>query len=125
MIASIDDVTRWVDLYRTAWESNLPDDIRAVFTEDAVYRSRPHDPEPATGVDAIVEGWLEEQDPPGSTTFQWHPIAVEGDVAVIQCVTGYPAGPKAGTYDNLWVVRLSRDGRASEFTDWWIQRPER
>ena len=25
------DVAAWVDLYRTAWESNLADDIRAVL----------------------------------------------------------------------------------------------
>ena len=123
MIASNDDVSSWVDLYRTAWESNDPDDIRAVFTDSAVYRGRPSEA-PWTGHDAIVAGWLQHADPAGSTTFEWHRVAVEGDVAVIQCVTGYPEGPKGGTYDNLWVVRLERDGRASEFTDWWIPRSE-
>ena len=29
-------VERWMIGYRTAWESNDPDDIRAIFTEDAV-----------------------------------------------------------------------------------------
>lgn len=122
MIASTDDVARWVELYRTAWESNQPDDIRAVFTEDAVYRGTPHDADPWVGHPAIVAGWLENQDPPGSTSFEWHTVAIEGDVAVIQCVTGYPDGPKTGIYDNLWVVLLAPDGRAREFTDWFIER---
>jgi ketosteroid isomerase-like protein len=115
-------VAAWVDLYRTAWESNLADDIRAAFTEDAVYRGSPHDDEPWVGHPAIVAGWLDAQDAPGTTTFEWHPVALEGDVAVIQCVTVYPGGDKGGTYDNLWVIRLAEDGRAREYTDWYIAR---
>ena len=33
-----DRIAAWVDSYRRAWESNDPADIRAVFTEDALYR---------------------------------------------------------------------------------------
>lgn len=116
-----DAVTDWVENYRKAWESNRPEDIRALFTGDAAYYGRPNDP-PWTGHEAIVNGWLENQDAPGSTTFEWHPVAVDGEVAVVQCVTGYPSGPKAGTYDNLWVIRLAPDGRATEFTDWFVGR---
>ena len=115
------DVAAWVDLYRTAWESNLPSDIRAAFTEDAVYRGHPSDAG-WVGHAAIVEGWLGTQDAPGTTTFTWEPVALEGDVAVVRCVTVYPDGPKSGTYDNLWVIRLAGDGRASEYTDWYIAR---
>lgn len=117
-----DAVTAWVEGYRRAWESNRADDIRAIFTENAVYKGTPSDPEPWIGHPAIVAGWLEHQDPPGSTSFQFTPIAVQGDVAVVQCVTTYPEGPKGGVYDNLWVIRLADDGRASEFTDWYIAR---
>ena len=116
-----DAVTTWVEGYRRAWESNQPDDIRAIFTEDASYYGGPHE-EPWVGHPAIVAGWLDHQDPPGSTTFEWHPVAVEGNVAVVQCVSGYGDGPKGGTYDNLWVIRLADDGRATEFTDWYIAR---
>ena len=114
-------VSAWVALYRTAWESNLPDDIRAVFTDDAQYRHNPS-AEPWVGHPAIVANWLDAQDAPGTTSFEWHPVALDGDVAVIQCVTVYPPGDKGGSYDNLWVVRLAPDGRASEYTDWWVAR---
>jgi ketosteroid isomerase-like protein len=121
MTVTPETVSAWVDLYRAAWESNLADDIRAVFTEDAAYRGRPHE-EPAVGHPAIVSLWIDNQDAPGTWSFEWDPVALEGDVAVIQCVTTYPAGDKGGTYDNLWVIRLADDGRAREFTDWWIGR---
>lgn len=114
--------TAWVEAYRRAWESNDPSDIRALFTEDAIYRARPAFA-PWVGHEAIVAGWLEHQDAPGSTTFEAAVLAVDGETAVIRCVTGYPEGPKIGTYDNLWVLRLAGDGRAAEFTDWWIERP--
>jgi ketosteroid isomerase-like protein len=114
-------VQDWMDAYRRAWESNDPDDIRALFESDAVYRGRPGTPA-WTGHDEIVAGWLEHADEPGSTTFAWETLANDGDLAVVRCVTHYPAGPKKGTYDNLWVIAFGPDGRASEFTDWWIPR---
>jgi hypothetical protein len=40
----------------------------------------------------------------------------------VRCVTTYPQGPKKGTYDNMWVIDFAPDGRAAEFTDWWIPR---
>ncbi len=116
-----ESITAWVEAYRRAWESNDPADVRAAFTEDAIYRPRPHE-EPWVGIDAIIAGWLEHQDPPGSTSFEFRVLGVDGQRAFVQCVTGYPDGPKTGVYDNLWVVRLAGDGRAAEFTDWWIER---
>ena len=77
---------------------------------------------PWVGHEAIVAGWLEHADPPGTTSFTWHPVAVDGDVAVLRGVTVYPEGPKGGTYDNLWVLGFAPDGRATSFSDWWIPR---
>ena len=114
-------VQNWMDAYRRAWETNDHDDIRSLFTEDAVYRGRPGTPA-WTGHDEIVEGWLRHADEPGSTTFAWETLARDGDLAVVRCVTTYPDGPKKGTYDNLWVLEFAPDGRAAEFTDWWIPR---
>lgn len=114
-------ISDWVELYRRAWETNDPADIRAVFTDDAVYHMSPS-ATPWVGIEAIIQGWLEHQDDPGSTTFEWQPVATEGHTSVVRCVTGYPEGEKVGTYDNLWVVRIAADGRATEFTDWWIER---
>ena len=114
-------VRTWVEGYRRAWESNLADDIRAIFTEDAQYRDGPSTP-PWVGHAEIVAGWLDQQDPPGTSTFDWSILAIDGDTAVVRGVTGYPSGPKASVYDNLFVLRFAPDGRVSEFTDWFIAR---
>jgi ketosteroid isomerase-like protein len=111
-------VETWVANYRAAWESNDPVQIRALFTDDAVYARVPHDPKAWRGVDAIVEGWLSIQDEPGSTTFEWELLGVAGDLAFVQGASVY----SRVTYDNLWVLRLAPDGRVSEFTEWYMAR---
>jgi SnoaL-like protein len=120
-------VSTWVNGYRKAWQSNTEEDIRALFTEDAVYEFRPNDPKPWAGLDAIVAGWLASPEAPGSTTWEWHPIATEGSIATIQGVTTYLEGVGEGSavptvYDNLWVITLEPDGRASHFTEWYMER---
>lgn len=112
-------VADWVAGYRRAWESNAPEDIRALFTEDATYRTEPY-AEPWLGRERIVAGWLAAKDEPGDTTFEWEPLVVTDEVAVVQATTLYIA---ERTYSNLWVIRFADDGRAREFTEWWMKHP--
>jgi hypothetical protein len=112
----------WFRRYRVAWESNDEGDIRGLFTDDAAYRGKPDDPEPFVGVEAIVAGWLDDADQPGDTEFEWRVLAVDGEIAIARCVTTYLNENPPTTYDNLFVIRLMPDGRATEFTDWWIPR---
>ena len=113
------DVERWMDLYRAAWTSNAPDDVTALFTEDALYNTRPSGAEPWRGHAGIVVGWLEHSDEPGTWSFDWSIIGLDGDTAFVQGETYYEDEPD---YDNLWVVRLADDGRAREFTEWFMVR---
>lgn len=110
----------WMGRYLHAWETNEPDDIRSLFTEDAEYRDGPSTP-PWVGHDAILAGWLGQKDDPGTWSFDYELTAIDRDVAVIRGRTGYPkSAEKSRHYDNLMVVRLDSDGRASSFTDWWV-----
>ncbi|TDE57168.1 nuclear transport factor 2 family protein [Nonomuraea mesophila] len=105
----------WIEGYVRAWNSNDPDDIAALFTENAVYYAEPYS-SPWQGRDAIVSEWLARQDKPGEATFEWHPVCVTDEVSVVQGVTTYPDK----TYSNLWVIRFVPDGRCREFTEWWM-----
>jgi hypothetical protein len=109
----------WVAAYERAWASNEPEDIRALFTEDADYRTEPFAP-PWHGHDAIVWGWLEARDEPGESTFSWAPLVVTDDLAIAQGTTIYTDG---ATYSNLWLLKFAPDGRAEEFTEWWMEQP--
>ncbi|WP_411720879.1 nuclear transport factor 2 family protein [Mycetocola sp.] len=114
----MDDPTTWMQAYERAWESNEPADIRALFTDDASYYTEPWI-EPWRGVDAIVEGWLERKDEPGNHTFEWFTLVATDEVWVIQGTTAYTGGR---TYSNLWAIRPGPDGRAAEFTEWWMDQ---
>jgi len=112
-------ITAWMNGYLKAWDSNEPDDIRALFTDDAEYLTAPFEPA-RVGVEAIVAGWLEDQDQAGDHTFEWHELAHEGDLAFVNGDTTYDSGRR---YANLWVIRFADDGRASSFTEWYMRYP--
>jgi len=119
-MTSLDAVTGWVRGYRRAWESNDPEDIGGLFTDDAAYFTEPW-AKPWLGRDEIVAQWLQRRDEPGDTTFEWHPLIVTEDLAIIEATTVY--GAPARTYSNMWVLRLDNLGQARQFTEWWMKHP--
>jgi len=110
----------WIEGYKRAWASNAPHDIRALFTDDATYLTSPTS-EPRAGIDAIVDGWIEDADQPGDFTFDYEVLSDDGALALVQGVTEYVT-PRSQTYDNLWVIRFAPDGRATEYTEWYMER---
>jgi hypothetical protein len=111
-------VDNWIAGYRTAWESNEPDDIRVLFADDATYLTAPFR-KPWRGVDEIVAGWIEKRDEPGDATFSWFSLGETEDRAFVQGETVYR---DAETYSNLWVIDFDSEGRATAFTEWWMDQ---
>jgi uncharacterized protein (TIGR02246 family) len=120
-MTNLDAVTAWVQGYRRAWESNKPEDIAGLFADDAAYFTEPF-AKPWLGRDEIVAQWLRQRDEPGDTTFEWHPLIVTEDLAMIEATTVYRS--PARTYSNMWVLRLDNQGRARQFTEWWMKHPQ-
>jgi SnoaL-like domain len=110
----------WIAAYRRAWETYREGDIRALFTDDAVYRAHPWE-DGVVGLDAIVAAWLAVRDDARDTTFEVLEVNVDGDRAFIRGVSGYPRFDDV--WENLFVVDLAQDGRARRFTGWDIKRP--
>ncbi len=121
-MTEIESLRAWLDRYVEAWRTYDPETIASLFTDDATYRYNPFD-EPIRGRQAVVDSWLEERDEPGSWRMECEPLAVNGDLAVARCLIEYDATDSApiARYSNIWVLRLTDDGRASEFTEWWMQ----
>jgi hypothetical protein len=111
-------VTAWIDGYRRAWNSNDPDDIDSLFTTDAEYFTAPYR-KPARGRQTIVDQWLMHKDEPGETTFEWRPVVISDETAVVEGTTRYPNQ----TYSNLWLITLDPDGRCRRFVEWWMEQP--
>ncbi len=110
----------WVERYVRAWNSNDPGDIGDLFGADAEYRTEPYG-KPWVGRASIVSNWLARLDDPGDTTFDWHRVVVQGDLAVIEGTTRYRT--EGSVFSNLWLVRLDPDGRCSSFTEYWMEHP--
>jgi hypothetical protein len=112
-------VSRWIDGYVRAWNSNDPEVIGALFNPRAVYRTGPFDA-PWRGRRTIVDRWLARKDTPGTWKFRFDIVASRGDTAVVRGWTRYLSPPRE--FSNLWVIRFDREGRCLEFTEWWVQR---
>jgi ketosteroid isomerase-like protein len=114
-----EQVQRWLDAYVAAWRSYDATAIGELFTDDVSYRYHPYD-EPERGRDAVVAGWLDEPDEPGSWEASYAPLLLEGDRAVATGETRYRDGQ---AFSNLFVLRFDADGRCSEFTEWFMEQP--
>jgi hypothetical protein len=107
---------RWLAGYIRAWESKDPDDVRAIFTDDAEYWFRPDDPEPARGIDAIMAAWLGDE--PADPQHDLRVLIEDDRLAIITGTIAYPGHER---YSNLWEVHLADDGRARRFVEWYMQ----
>ena len=118
------DFEQWLERYRSAWKTDDPQQIGDLFTEDAVYAPRPFG-EPWRGRDEIVEKWIELGDSGTAWQFESEIIAVEGDTGVVRGLTTYAAhdDEPEEVYSNIWVVKLAPDGRATSYTEWWVELP--
>jgi catechol 2,3-dioxygenase-like lactoylglutathione lyase family enzyme len=108
-------VEQWVEGYLTAWRSNSPADIEALFTPEATYFTAPHR-RPWRGHREIVEGWLERAPQQGEWSFRHDILDVIGDTAYVRGWTAY----EDGVIGNLWVIRFAEDRRCWSFTEWWM-----
>jgi hypothetical protein len=118
-------VVDWLNAYVHAWETYSPEAIGALFSEDATYSYHPYD-EPVRGRVAIVASWLKDPAPPGTYEGSYEPIAVDGDVAVVQGRSRY-FKDSARTelikeWDNIFVIHFDEAGLCSSFSEWYVAR---
>lgn len=119
------DFEQWLNAYEAAWKTDDPEQIGALFADDASYTTYPFR-EPKRGRDAIVAWWISQGDSTNEWRFDTERVIVEGDTGVVQGVTTYPASASSpeAVFSNIWVIQLAPDGRASTFAEWWVQRPD-
>lgn len=113
----------WVQRYLRAWASNDPQEIGDLFADDAAYYTAGFMREPWRGREAIVAGWLDRKDEAGTWEFDPEVLGTDGDLAMVRGVTRY-LPPDPSTYENLWLIRLGPDGRATEFVEYWMEHPK-
>ncbi|MFL5733141.1 MAG: nuclear transport factor 2 family protein [Chloroflexia bacterium] len=126
-MATRESVSDWLNRYVDAWKSYDPQAIGDLFSENAEYYYGPYHGEPLRGRDAIVVNWLDNKDAPGTYEASYSPIAVEGDVGVSNGRSTYYNSDRSEMvtqYDNIFVMRFDKDGRCSEFREWFMEKPK-
>lgn len=120
-------VARWLERYVAAWRSYDPQEIGALFTDDAVYRFHPWDEgaDAVRGREAIVASWLEAPDEAGSWAAEYRPYATDGSAAVAVGTSRYLATDDApeAVFHNVFLLRFDGAGQCAEFTDVYMRRP--
>jgi len=116
----------WLDRYVEAWKSYDPDQIGALFSEDATYAYQPNDTEIARGRDAIVKDWLDDPDEKGTYDAEYKVLAIDGDVHVAEGWSRYfnPDGSTRDEYSNIYICHFNEAGECTDFVEYWIQGRE-
>jgi uncharacterized protein (TIGR02246 family) len=112
-------IDRWIEAYVQAWNTNHPEEIGRLFTEDATYCTGPFDA-PWKGRTTIVREWLARQDAPGAATFRHEVLVAADGTGVVRGWTKYHE--PAREYSNVWLVRVDDQGRCREFIEWFMQK---
>ena len=118
-------VDRWLDAYVAAWKTYDPGQIGELFAEGVEYAYRPTG-DTLVGREAVVRSWIEDDpDDPGTYDGAYEVYAVDGDRAVAVGTSTYarPDGSVRAVYDNCFLLRFDAEGRCSEFTEWFMERP--
>lgn len=110
-------VSRWLAAYESAWRSPGTEALAGLFTGDATYLQSPYE-QPVTGLDAIKRMWEDErQGADEAFTLATEIIAVDGPAAVVRAEVVY-GEPLSQEYRDLWIIRLTEDGRCAWFEEW-------
>lgn len=111
----------WLERYFAAWVSNDPDEVAALFSEDAEYSYGPFR-EAAHGRDEIVRAWVDGGVPPGLRT-RFEPLAIEGDRGVAHWNVTF-AGDGGGTVeiDGILLCTFDAQGRCTLHREWFESR---
>jgi hypothetical protein len=114
----IDSINQWVEGYIKAWNSNDPEDIGRLFSDNAKYYTAPFR-RPWTGRHGIISGWLDRKDEPDDFEFRYEVLGVSQKKGFVRGWTKYIKGNR--DYSNLWVIQLDDENRCDEFIEWWMQ----
>jgi hypothetical protein len=126
MELTYEHVQAWLDAYLAAWKSYEPDEIGALWSEDAIYHRNPSS-KSARGRDAIVEFWMADAHLDVDARYEgdYRPILVDGNVAVSYGATRFfeSDGTPADVYLNVWTMRFDDEGRCTEFHETYTYPP--
>jgi len=110
----------WLERYFSAWESNDPAEVEALFARDAVYSWGPFRDD-AVGRDAIVAAWVDGGAPPELRS-RFEVLAVAGDRGVAHWSVSFDGDIGTTELDGILVCDFDADGRCTLHREWYDRR---
>jgi SnoaL-like protein len=111
----------WLEAYFAAWISNEPDDVGALFTEDATYAVGPF-ADVWVGRQEIVSRWTSgaQED----VAYAYEILAFEGETGIAHWnVRARPEGePHRAEWDGILLITFAPDGRCLDHREWLVRR---
>jgi len=117
-----EQVERWLEGYRDAWETRNADAAAALFTEDALYREQPYE-EPYRGRDGVHAYWSQVTATQSDIRFRYGRAVVSGSQAAVEWwVTLRNNGAEATLAGEFFLV-FDADGLVRELREYWHFSP--
>jgi hypothetical protein len=115
----------WIERYRRAWETADADEVVALFTPDASYRSSVFR-EPYLGSDAIRQYWQRGAGAQRDVAVRMgRPVITEARVAVEWWTTMTDPDEGEITLPGCLLLRFAPDGRCQDLWEYWHVQPGR
>lgn len=110
----------WLERYFSAWTSNDPNDVAALFAPDAVYSYGPFRDE-ARGQQEIVRRWVSGGVQPG-LRWSYEPLTVAGERGVANWRISFEAEAGRTEIEGILVLDFDDLGRCISHREWYERR---
>ncbi len=114
----------WLERYFRAWQSNDPDEVTALFSEDAVYYYGPFQT-PSVGRRKIVERWISSPEQQTEIQYTCAPLAIHENLGVAHWHVLYRSGKDLSAaieMDGVLVLKFDDQLRCTEHREWYARR---
>ncbi len=113
-----EDVKKWAEAYRVAWEQADSEGVATLFADGATYRSNIYE-EPHRGHDGIVEYWSGVTSVQSNTTVRMGDPVVAGDRADVEFWTNMDAEGSPSTLAGCLLLDFDDSGKCTALREYW------
>jgi hypothetical protein len=110
----------WVDRYFSAWRTNDPEAVAALFAQDARYYVSPFR-EPKRGRDEIVNAWVEGGVQP-DLHIQYEPLAVTDMMGLAHWTVSFAENGAIWERDGILLIEFDDEGCCAVHREWFATR---
>ncbi len=112
----------WLAGYGKAWESQDPDQLHSLFSDDAAYEETPFDRH-MRGIDEIREYWATGGEFQREIEFRYEVLAT--DPAIARWWATYLRTQDGGRskLDGIFLLEFDDKGRCTSLKEWWHAHP--